>query len=438
VNTEERQLAEMLHRITPEPPRRVTVEDVAFRLARDPGRARAWGREPRRRLISRRGWAPALAAARVVVIAGASAGLATVLTSHDSHEHVSGGGTPASSASQSVSSTSSSASPTQTAPAGTPLRIADGMWGAQLINRRSFDQESLTGSGDSLYAFGKGSLDRIDPATGNVLRRTPYSAPVPGRPVVLGNTVWLVWSYSGGDIVLRGYDARTLAQVASVPVPAIGGVSNQAEGVLAAGPDGKLYVAAGDTVATVDPAAGRVTHRIYLTAGQASTVAVAPDGGKIYIGTGPSGSFQLLVYDLGSGIQASSSRMSASGGNLLATSGGVWGTTGSGMSEWVWFARGGDLSSAFRVSLGAGGGLASLPSFSGGAVWIGGTHELVCASPVTGRAIVRTTIPSDQGIVRYFGSVTVLGSGRAYALYQDQRANLSGVAALTPPRACSG
>ena len=48
--------------------------------------------------------------------------------------------------------------------------------------------------------------------------------------------MWVVWSYGGGEIVLRGYDARTLAQVASVPVPAIGGVSNQALGVLAAGP----------------------------------------------------------------------------------------------------------------------------------------------------------------------------------------------------------
>ena len=37
MNTEERQLAEMLHRVTPEPPRRVTVEDVAFRLANEAG-----------------------------------------------------------------------------------------------------------------------------------------------------------------------------------------------------------------------------------------------------------------------------------------------------------------------------------------------------------------------------------------------------------------
>jgi hypothetical protein len=435
VTTEERQLAEMLHRITPEPPRPVTVEDIALRLAREARRDRDPGlaREPRRRLIARRGWAPALAAASVVVIAAASAGVAAVLTSRGTHP--SGGGTPASPPSQSASSTPSSASPAQTPPGGTPLRVAGGVWGAELINRQSFDQESLTGSGDSLFAFGHGSLARIDPGTGNVLRTTPYGAPVPGRPVVVGNTVWVIWSYSGGDITLRGYDTRTLAQVASVPVPAIGGVSSTASGVLAAGPDGKLYVAAGDTVATVDPAAGRVTHRIYLTAGQASSVAVAPDGSKIYVGTG---SFQLLVYDLGTGVQASSSRMPGSGGNLLATAGGVWGTTGSGMSEWVWFAPGGDLRSSFRVSQGAGGGLASLPSLSGGAVWIGGTHELVCASPATGKAMVRTAIPADQGIVRYFGSVMVLGGGRAYALYQDQRANLSGVAALTPPRACAG
>ena len=177
------------------------------------------------------------------------------------------------------------------------------MWGAELINRESFSQGSLTGSGDSLFAVGSGSLARIDPATGAILQTTPYNPPVLSRPVIVGNTVWVVSSYSGGDIVLRGYDARTLAQVASVPVPAIGGVSDQAQGVLAAGPDGKLYVAAGDTVAIVDPAARQVTHRIYLTAGQASSVAVSPDGSKLYVGAAPSGSFRLLVYDPATGCR---------------------------------------------------------------------------------------------------------------------------------------
>ena len=267
-----------------------------------------------------------------------------------------------------------------------------GMWGAKLINRDLFSQGSLTGSGGSLYGVvgnaaggrrdvgrradqprvvqpgladrqrglalrvGDGSLARIDPATGAILQTTPYSPPVFSRPVVVGNTVWVVWSYGGGEIVLRGYDARTLAQVASVPVPAVGGVSNLAQGVLAAGPDGKLYVAAGDSVATVDPAARQVTHRISLTAGRASSVAVSPDGSKLYVGVAPSGSFQLLVYDVATGIQASSSQMSVGGaGNLVATDGGVWGTTGTGMSEWVWFAPGGDLTRSFRVSQGAGG-----------------------------------------------------------------------------------
>ena len=442
MNTEERQLAEMLHRVTPEPPRRVTVEDVAFRLASEPGR----GPRSRRGFSFRgvvgggRGWTPVLAALSVFAIAGASAGIATVATSHHSHTPTTAAGPPATAT---VSNSPSPTAPSQSpASAGEPLRVAGGMWGAKLINRDLFSQGSLTGSGSSLYGVVDGSLARIDPATGAILQTAPYSPPVFSRPVVVGNTVWVVWSYGGGEIVLRGYDARTLAQVASVPVPAVGGVSNLAQGVLTAGPDGKLYVAAGDSVATVDPAARQVTHRISLTAGRASSVAVSPDGSKLYVGvvpSTPSGSFQLLVYDVATGIQASSSQLSVGGaGNLVATDGGVWGTTGTGMSEWVWFAPGGDLTRSFRVSQGAGAGFSSVPVYSGGVVWVGGSHELICASPSTGHALARTSIPTDHSVVEYFDSATVLSSGRAYALYQDNAAHLAGVASLTPPAACSG
>jgi hypothetical protein len=432
VNTEERQLAEMLHRVTPEPPRRVTVEDIAYRVASEPQR------EPRpRRGSSWRNhrWTPALAALSVFAIAGASAGIATVATSHHGRPGAPGDGTRPATAtiSGSPSPTASSQSPP---PAGETLRVAGGMWGARLINRDLFGQGSLTGSGDSLYAVSDGSLVRIDAATGAVLQTAAYSPPVFSRPVVVGNTVWVVWSYGGSGIVLRGYDARTLAQVASVPVPAVGGVSSLAQGVLAAAPDGKLYVAAGDIVATVDPAARQVTHRTGLTAGQASSVAVSPDGSKLYVGIG---SFQLLVYDLPAGILTSSSQMSvSSAGNLVATDGGVWGTTGTGMSEWAWFAPGGDLTRSFRVSQGAGAGFSSVPVYSGGVVWIGGSHELVCASPATGQTVARTPIPADHGAVEYFDSVTVLGSGHTYALYQDNTAQLAGIASLTPPHACTG
>jgi hypothetical protein len=428
VNTEERQLAELLHRVTPEPPRRVTTEDIAYRVASE--------RPPRRSSFRSRGLVPALAALAVVVIAGASAGIATVATSHHGHAPATSG-TPTSSASVSASSSSPAPSETVTSvPPGQPLRVADGMWGAELLDRQSFDQESLAGSGGSLYAFGNGTLNRIDPASGNILQSVPYSATVPNRPVVVGNTVWVVWSYSGGEITLRGYDARTLAQVASADVPAIGGVSSSAQGVLTAGPDGKLYVAAGDTIAVVNPASGQVSHQYYLTGGQASSVAVAPDGSALYVGMSSGDSFRLEVLGVGDGRISGSSTMPGTGGNLVATSGGVWGTTGSGMSEWVWFAPGGDLGSSHRVSQGAGAGLTSLPDVSGGAVWIGGSHELICASPATGKTLASTVIPTDHSVVEYFGSVTVLSGGHAYALYQDEQAQLAGVAQLTPPAQC--
>jgi len=85
MNTEERQLAEMLHRVTPEPPHRVTVEDVAYRLASEPQR------EPRPRRGSiwnsvfrgGHGWTPVLAALSLSAIAGPSAGIAPVATSHN-------------------------------------------------------------------------------------------------------------------------------------------------------------------------------------------------------------------------------------------------------------------------------------------------------------------------------------------------------------------
>ena len=442
MNPEERRLSELLHRVAPEPPHRVTVEDVAFRMANTAGQSRA--RSPRSRPGLRllgRGWAPVLAAASVVAVAGLSAGAAVILTSHHSPAQQQGGGNggnPTSSASSAPAT--SAVSPTQSAttppPAKGPMTIPNGPWDAELLDggHQTLTQGSLVGGGGSLYAYTSGYLVRLDPATGRVLAQTPFSSAVPNPPVIVGNTVWTVLGYNGGNVTLRGFDATTLAQVRTVQVPAYGQVSSGAQGPLTSSPDGRLYVAAGITVAVLDPSSGQVIRRFDLTAGTASSVAVSPDGSKLYIGVG---SFKLLIYDVGSGTETGSSTMSigGSGGNLVATSGGVWGTTGVGMSEWVWFAPDGDLRFAHRESTGAGAGFDSLPSYSGGVVWIGGSHTLECANPANGHALATATIPTDNAVVEYFGSPTVT-DGHAYAYYQDNSSRQSGLARMTPPSAC--
>src|SRR5260370_6576738 len=103
----------MLHRVTPEPPRRVTVEEVAFRVASEVEGSRR-GREPGSRRgfsFRNRGWTPVLAALSVFAIAGASAGIATVATSHHSQAPA-----PNSGPQTTLAPMSGSASPTPPSP----------------------------------------------------------------------------------------------------------------------------------------------------------------------------------------------------------------------------------------------------------------------------------------------------------------------------------
>jgi hypothetical protein len=304
-----------------------------------------------------------------------------------------------------------------------------------------FNQDSLVSGNGSLYTDGNGFLDRIDPATGIIAATAPYSPPLPSPPVIVGNTVWVVWSYSGGNVVLHGYDAQTLTQTASVLVPSIGPLNvGSASNVLTSGPDGHLYVAAGLTVVVVDPATGAIVKRIYLTDGSAASVAVSPDGSTLYVGTTVgSGPFELVVKNLATNTVANLSRLrgSETGGSLVATSGGVWGTTGVGMSEWTWFAPSGDLNRAVRIGQGAGAGFDSVPSYSGGVVWVGGSHTLICANPANGQILDTATLPTDHSVVEYFGSPALVGN-RAYSYYQDNASQVSGLVSMTPPAACFG
>jgi hypothetical protein len=440
VNTDERQLSEMLHRLTPEPPRPVTVEDVASRLASQPGRGPRLRRASRGRPRLGRGWVPALAALSVFAVAGTSAGIAEVLSSHHGPSAGAGGVVSPSSASPSGSVSSSAGASSTDEPAMSPQPIAGGPWGAELINRQKHQQftpGSLAAAPGSLYAIRGGFLVRLFSVTGSLLIQSPHSPALTYRPVVAGDMVWTVEGYSAGAVRLTGHEGQTLAPVAPVTVPVSGQLSDNAAGVLAAGPGGYLYVAAGNAVAVVNPATKRVVKTISVSAGPVNSVAISPDGRKLYVSVG---SLQLLTYNPATGAQIASSGiadLTSIAGNLVATSGGVWGTAGVGMSEWTWFAPGGEMTQMIRVTEGTGDGPNSAPTLSGGAVWIGGQRTLMCADPATGQIRASATIPTDKGVVEHFGSVVVTG-GQGYALYLDQAANRSGVVRFTPPAACLG
>jgi len=440
MNTEERQLSDLLHRLTPEPPRRVTIEDIAFRLANQAGNAHAGHREPRPRRAPRRfggrGLVPALAALSVVAVAGLSAGVAVLASHHGAPQPSPGGGLNSTTSAPGLVTSSVPSTPVtaSTGPATGPEAITGAPWGAELIDHHTFTQDSLVSAGGSLYAIAPGSLARIDPSTG-VVADVPISGSVPGPPVVVGHTLWVVSYHGGGVVDLTGYDASTLAQVQTWTVTSIGALSSTPEGVLAAGPDGTLFVAAGITVVAVDPSNGSLLRRYFVDSGVANSVAVSPNGNTLYVGTG---SFKVVTFDVTGGQVTGQSTLDlgGNGGNLVATSGGLWGTVGVGMSEWTWFAPGGDLSRAARVTQGAGAGLASVPALSGSRIWIGGGQTLVCVNPSTGQILATATLPSDHGTLEYFSSAAVIGA-HTYAYYQDDAAQRAGIVQMDLPSACA-
>jgi sugar lactone lactonase YvrE len=471
VTIEEQRLSEMLHRLTPEPPRHVTVEDVAIRLAnqaapqgstglglrprrgdRTVGMGRdghttvlrrpegpRWGGGPRR---PRPRWAPALAAAAVVAVVGGSAAVGVALTSHSKPTTPAGGSLTNSAGATSPATTSptspAASSVTSTHPPEPRIPIAGGIWNAMLINREAVQSDTLVGGGTFVYAVANGYLLKFDPANGDVMQQTsvPFNGLTANRPVLVGNTIWVVWSADGSGITLHGFNALTLGPVG--PVTVSGGAPTAGEGLVAGGPGSSdLYVAAGNAVAVVDPSSNSVVRRISVP-GTVTSVALSPDGSTVYAGFTGGGSFHLGVYDASTGAQRGMSSMHGSAaGYLVASDGGVWFTTGTAMLQRAWFAPNGQLSAARMVTGGEDGGLDSVPTYANGVVWVGGTQSLQCLNPSTGKTIASVAIPADGGVPEHFGSVA-FASGHIYATYQDLHSQLEGIAAVSPPSACAG
>ena len=232
MNTEERQLAEMLHRVTPEPPRRVTVDDVAFRVASE------HQREPR---LRRSFW-------RGVVREGAAGRRFWPRSACSPSPGPARGSRPW--RPRTAARPRPRRAPASQSPPRGRCRQRNG-WpadvGARLINHQLFSQGSLTSGGDSLFAVGGGHLDRIDPHTGAIVRSTPNS------PAVVQPAGGYREHGVGGVVLRRRPDRPARLRRRDARPGRVGAGArhrrriNQAQGVLAAGPGGQLYLAAGDT-----------------------------------------------------------------------------------------------------------------------------------------------------------------------------------------------
>jgi hypothetical protein len=453
---EERRLSEMLHQVTPEPPRQVTVEDIAIRLANQSAAQRAATPRAARRGGARRPgpsgpgrggarrFSPILAAAAVVVVVGGSTGIAISLTSR--HSAPPAGGLSSSSApgpaqpasTVPVSPASSQSGPTWQPtgePSNPPTPISGGPWNAEQIANNALTPGSMTGAGDALYAIAQGYLVEFDARNGNLVGQAPYTAPIDNKPVLAGGAVWVVESYGTSSVTYEGFSDRRLAVRGHVKLPVTGSVAAQPQGIMAAGPDGNLYVAAGSSVDVVNPVTARLLRTISAP-GPVSSIAVSPDGSRLWVGSSSSYSFRLTAYSTSSGAQLlTSSSGSGSGGNLIATSGGVWGTFGFAMSERVWYAPGGDLSQLRTVTQPGSGAQDAAPTMAGGLVWLGGTRQLACLNG-SGSLLASAPIAADNGVPRHFGSLTAV-NGHIYATYTDDRGHYAGIAILSPPAACT-
>lgn len=305
-------------------------------------------------------------------------------------------------------------------------------WGARLVSTGPLI--SLASDQASLYGTMVGGplverIARIDPATGAVLRQVDY--PGQTHPVVLADD--LVWALWNGP-PLRGLDPMTLKTVASIPVLAVGGFTPAPTAAVAAGPDGTLYVDAGFgvRVLSIPPrAAGAV--RILMTIrvpGIVSSLAVSPDGRRLYAGLSNG---RLGEYDgrTGAFLATLGPANVISGDNLVASSGGVWGSGAHG----AFFVPASSPSHGVLLGVGGAAGSPAEVTVAHGAVWVTAAGRIACADPATGQIRAQTAVPADHGAAVAIIDVVYVGP-RAFAIFSDAHTGVLGLATIRPPASC--
>jgi hypothetical protein len=486
---EERRLAELLHKAVPQPPRPISADDIAARVA------------ARRRItvLPVQPWLPALAVACVLLaIAGtsvwlvggrpapsapaarpSSTGAPADVSSSSSASSASSTSTPPS---RSAGSTSSSARPPASSAGTSPRQTATstrtnhnypnpessvipigviGAFGAQLLNVAPIGPVIVGGAG-AVYGLEPakpdqslpGLIDRFELANGVSTAQVQIDPNASWPPLVTSRALWLP-VVTAGTVTIELLDPVTLRQTGSFQIAAVTPAS--AQPVLAASPGySEILLGDGNQIYSLNPSSGAVEHQLSIT-GLVGGLAVSPDGSRLYAGANTGGGEpHLLILDLQHGLATLSDTVLPNSQDspvvghgavtgLLATSGGAWVTvrypypTIQSAADDIVFAPLNDPGHP-REAI-PGGGLAATATLAGGAVFVSGLHQIECADPQTAAVRAHASQMGELGLSHNFYSVQLVG-GRYYASFQtnggDAGGAYVGLAVLHPPAACGG
>jgi hypothetical protein len=314
-----------------------------------------------------------------------------------------------------------------------------GPWNATTVGGPAGHAIPLAGTASSLYVRNGRDLLRIDAASG----RVEATRPMPDTfttVVIAGGLAWVVrTSTSAGRLTLPGLDLRTLQPVADIRLP-LAARPGRPIAVAADAHHRRLYVGVGDTVFVVGASRGRIVARYHLPQRFISSIAITPDQSRLYATTLDVSNGQasaLIALDATTGRPvADSVRFDGGTTAFAATVAGVWLANGSGHTLALTFHPADDLAEIGRHPVtSAGGGFGVDGIVDDNAVWIGGSTELACADPGTGRIRARSRVPSPHHYAADINFLVPAGR-RLFGYYLADAGPTSLLIRLSPPAAC--
>lgn len=345
-------------------------------------------------------------------------------------------GAPVSTTRSSARTSTSSGSPQ------TPGSRAASAW----VSRATIPLGSVTdlvGGTDAVYALARSfAADNVVPISSSVIRlargaKTPtYSRPLQGAAGLApeSSSLWVVLTDPSAReaTTIDQFDATSLRLLHTFGLHVRAASSYPA--VLAAVPRGPLWVGIGKGLYRVSPTTGAVTATI-AQPGALTDLSVSPDGTVLYTASSEGNGVGLIVTERsstnGAVLSTTSIPGAVAGGQLSASSSGVWASFRTGMLGDTILLRSSDLrrlvpapgmtgtlATPFVAVMGVDG------TVSGSALWLSSYQSLACADPSTGQVRASEPLPGREAgrVVAYPDAVYVPTPG--------------GLTVAQPPGAC--